>query len=358
MHKVFGWLQENEKTLVCVSDNIDLSNWFGPDGRQRHRRVAEGSLRQYGNGPRGSEEAPGDRSVGGSKPYYGYKSQKRKDGDGHGWSPDEHASQVLMSIIDKVLAGRSTESIAKELNTAGELPPSDYIRHRAGKPTKGTKWSNATIRQLLKSETLLGYATHNGKTLRDEDGLPIRKAPELISREKFDRLQTALGARSFKVSNRSENVSPMLGVSPFAPYARSRCTFGSITARPGARLIAITNAQAAQHQAGRNCCPNMGRTSPKLTRSRSSRNSSFCGGTAMSRSRSRITSPGDNHEEQLADAKRAAQEIALMLGSATSDTMRKFYQNQLEAIDRRMAALRNCRCPKVVGRLEASTDLR
>lgn len=29
MHKLFGWCEDQGKTLVCISDNIDLSTWVG-----------------------------------------------------------------------------------------------------------------------------------------------------------------------------------------------------------------------------------------------------------------------------------------------------------------------------------------
>ncbi len=102
---------------------------------------------------------------------------------------------------------------ARELNERGELAPLDYQRQRAGKPLKGGKWSNAHLRQQLRSKAMLGHATHEGITVRDEDGFPVLKSKTpLIDQEKFDRLQTAMDARSFKVSTRSAGASPLLGV--------------------------------------------------------------------------------------------------------------------------------------------------
>src|SRR4029077_3295812 len=49
--------------------------------------------------------------------------------------------------------------------------------------------------------------------------------------------------------------------------------------------------------------------------------------------------PAEEHQALLDEAVRAAEEIAPMLGTATSDTMRKLYQHQLESIDRRIAEL-------------------
>ena len=64
MHKVFGWLQENEKTLVCVSDNIDLSNWVGRMVASVIAGVAEGELEAIRERTRGSQKKLG-RQVGG-----------------------------------------------------------------------------------------------------------------------------------------------------------------------------------------------------------------------------------------------------------------------------------------------------
>ena len=213
LNKLFGWALDNSKTVVSATEGIDLSTPVGrlianviaflAEGERdaiRERTIAsQKKLRELGR-------------WGGGKPYYGFKAVPREDGAGWELVPDEHSSKVLLRIIDKVLDGQSTESIARELNEAGELSPSNYLRHRAGKPTRRGKWSNAHIRQQLRSQTLLGQTAHFGTTVRDAQGIPISKGPALVSRDVFDRLQAALDARSFKVTNRSAKASPLLGV--------------------------------------------------------------------------------------------------------------------------------------------------
>ncbi len=214
MNKLFGWVIDHDKTLVCVAENLDLSTWIGRMIANVIAGVAEGELEAIRERTRGSQKQLRELGRwGGGIVFYGYKPAERGgDTAGWVWERDEHSSKVVESIIDQVLDGKSTEQIAGELNHQGELAPSDYTRQRNSKPVRGTKWNNASIRQLLRSKSLLGHMTHKGVTVRDEDGIPVRKGPELISQERYDRLQSALDARSFKVTNRSAKASPLLGV--------------------------------------------------------------------------------------------------------------------------------------------------
>lgn len=339
MNKLFGWLNDNDKTLVCVSDNIDLSTWVGRLVANVIAGVAEGELEAIRERTRGSQRKLRELGRwGGGKPSYGYKAQECQDAAGWELVIDEHASKVLVSIIDKVIDGQSMESIASGLNDSGELAPSDYLRHRAGNPTRGTKWSSSAIAQTLRSESLLGHTTHNGKVVRDETGTPIRKGPALISRDKFDRLQAALQARSFKVTNRSAKASPMLGVAFCGlcdrlmhlrqhhnkrrgkTYRYYQCVGGKSSGGGGTEAEHAVNIIKADEL-------------EEMVRA------TFLHTYGHEKVKHRVLIPAEDHRAELDENVRAAQEIAPLLGTATSDTMRKLYQGQLEAIDRRIAEL-------------------
>jgi site-specific DNA recombinase len=213
MHRLFGWCQDHDKTLVCVSDNIDLSTWVGRLVASVIAGVAEGELEAIRERTKASQKKL--REVGrwgGGKPVYGYQAVPRTDGAGWELQPDPKTSKVLIRIIEKVLAGQSTQSIATQLTEAGELTPADHIRYRAGKPTKDGAWSTNTVRTLLRSKTLLGHSTHNGNTVRDSEGQPVMIGPAIVTPEQFNAVQAALDGSSNKVTQRSAGASPLLGI--------------------------------------------------------------------------------------------------------------------------------------------------
>ncbi|QGJ90183.1 serine integrase [Mycobacterium phage SheaKeira] len=340
INNLFGWCQENGKTLVSTSEGIDLSTPVGRLIAQVIAFLAEGEREAISERTLASQKKLRELGRwGGGKIFYGYKAEER---EGAGWElvPDEHASKVLKGIIDKVLAGQSTESISRDLNESGELAPLDYQRQRAGKPVKGVRWSNAHLRQQLKSKALLGHMTHGGKTVRDEDGLPILKGPPLVTQDTYDQLQQVLEVRSFKVSRRSTNASPLLGV--------AFCGLKMGDAVCGKPLHLRQHHRNGKVYRYYQCTGGVGIGHPKThdyaniikaDELEESFESTFLRTYGGEKVKERVFVPAESHQEELEEAVRAAGEIAPLLGTATSDTMRKMYQTQLESIDRRIAAL-------------------
>ncbi|MFA5707380.1 recombinase family protein [Mycolicibacterium sp.] len=355
MNKLFGWIMDHGKTLVCVNDNIDLDTWVGRMVANVIAGVAEGELEAIRERTRESQKKLRQSGRwGGGKIFYGYRAEPL-DGGGFELVPDEHASAVVREIVDKVLAGQSTESIARELNERGELAPLDYQRHRAGKPTEGGKWSNAHLRQQLRSKAMLGHATHAGNTVRDEAGRPVLKSKTpLVSQETFDRLQTVLEARSFKVGARSAGASPLLGV--------AFC--GVKLHRPGCDNVPWCGPICDCDVCGKPMHIRQHRRTGKLYRyyqcvgggdgnvkTHADANiikadeleelceSTFLDSYGHERLKERVFIPAETHQLELDEAVRAVQEITPLLGAASSETMRKLYTGQLEALDRRIAEL-------------------
>ncbi|MGB0972301.1 MAG: recombinase family protein [Mycobacterium sp.] len=366
MNKLFGWVIDQDKALVCVNDNIDLSTWIGRMIANVIAGVAEGELEAIRERTRGSHKKLRETGRwGGGKIFYGYKAAERDDTAGWELVPDEHASKVLGHIIDKVLAGQSTESIARELNEAGELAPADYQRHRAGKPTRGSKWSNAGLRQQLRSKALLGHMTHDGITVRDDSGVPILKGSPLIDQERFDQLQSALEARSFRVSNRSANASPLLGVAfcgvklhepgcNNTPHCGPVCDCG-VCGKPLHIRQHRRNGKLYRYYQCNGGADGHTKTHAEATIIKADELEESCENTFLAtygheKVKERVYIKAEDHQIELDEAVRAAGEIAPMLGAAASDTMRKLYQDQLEAIDRRIAELE--KLPKSEARWE------
>lgn len=67
----------------------------------------------------------------------------------------------------------------KRLNRSGVLSPSDELALIYGREPKGTPWSENSLRRILLSKAALGYLIHDGEPVLDENGRPIKIAPEL-----------------------------------------------------------------------------------------------------------------------------------------------------------------------------------
>lgn len=337
MNKLFGWILDNGKTLVCVSENLDLSTWIGRMIANVIAGVAEGELEAIKERTRGSQKKLRETGRwGGGIVFYGYRPAENPGGAGWVWDRDPHSSAVVLEMVKMVLDGQATQSIAKVLNERGELSPSDYGRRRSGKPVRGTKWSTNGIRDILQSRSMLGYMTHKGVTVRDDAGQPIRKGPPLITEDEFNRLQVALDARSFKVTNRFEGASPLLGVAICGKCGRPlhirqihnkargktyryyQCVGGSSSGHGTKDHANITiKAETLEHLVEEGFLFTYGQEKVK----------------------EKVYIPASNHEIELMEAQRAIDEITPLLGTMTSDTARKRLLEQLSALDSRIAEL-------------------
>src|SRR6478609_3131376 len=156
LNKLFGFVQDHDKTLASVSESLDLSTWIGRLVANVIGGVAEGELEAIRERNRGSHDKV--RQLGrwhGGVPPYGYSTVKH---DG-GWylAVDAAESRVIREeILPRVLSHESTNSIAAVLN-------------RAGVPARrGGAWSGVAVRTVLKRRALLGQHEHKGKLVTDE----------------------------------------------------------------------------------------------------------------------------------------------------------------------------------------------
>jgi DNA invertase Pin-like site-specific DNA recombinase len=338
LNKLFGWCIDHGKTVVSCSEAIDLSTPVGRLIANVIGFLAEGELESIRERTRGSQKKLRELGRwGGGIVFYGFKPAERgKDTAGWVWEHDDHSSKVLLGIIDQVLDGKSTEQIAGELNHQGELAPSDYTRQRNDKPVRGTKWTNATIRQLLRSKSLLGHMTHKGATVRDADGVPIRKGPPLITQDVYDRLQVALDARSFKVTNRSAKASPLLGVAHCGMCERLMHLRQHHNAKRGKTYRyyqclggASSGHGIQEHEAN----------IAKAADLEELVEQTFLEQHGHKNVREKVFVPADSHQIELDELVRAVQETTPLLATTESATMRKQLLAQLSAWDSRIVAL-------------------
>ncbi|WNN94445.1 serine integrase [Mycobacterium phage Koreni] len=337
MNKLFGWMIDNDKTLVCVSENLDLGTWVGRMIANVIAGVAEGELEAIRERTTASHKKL--RELGrwaGGPTYYGYVPKPR---DGAGWELDIdlHAAGVLREIIEKTIAGQSTESIVVELNERGELSPSDYHRKRSGKPIRGTKWNTSWLRTQLKSKTLLGHMTHNGETVYDDAGLPVQKGPALIDRDTYKQLQDALQSRGINRTKRRTGASPLLGVAVcdvcdgplyyrqtknqkgtamLRQYICKHGRYGNTKAN-GGEPYNIIQADLLEATVEELFLSKMGDL-PRVER---------------------VFIPGEGHQHELETAERAVEDLTSLLGTITQEGARKRLLAQLSAAHERLAHL-------------------
>lgn len=198
LNKLFGFIQEHNKTLASVSESLDLSTWIGRLVANVIAGVAEGELEAIRERNLGSQKTV--RELGrwhGGTPPYGYQAVKRTDG----WylEPDPKEVRVIRDqILPRVLAYESAMSIAKKLNAAG-------ISSR-----KDADWTGNVIRQMLRRGALLGRAEHKGKLLVDDDGLPALRAEPILTTDEHRKVIEMLDRRAFR--NGAHQPNPLAGV--------------------------------------------------------------------------------------------------------------------------------------------------
>lgn len=196
LHKLMGWTQDHEKTLVCVADNIDLSTWVGRLVASVIAGVAEGELEAIRERNTASHKKL--RQVGrwtGGRPPYGYRAVPSETGVCMVLEIDPETSAVVAEMIESVLDGRAPTAIAEELTGRGVPTPADRHELDRGRESKGRAWTSVGVFGILRSQALLGRTVYNGTVLRDENGAPVLQAPALVDSETFGKLQEALDAR-------------------------------------------------------------------------------------------------------------------------------------------------------------------
>lgn len=194
MNKLFAWALDHKKTVASATEGIDLSGSIGRLIAHVIAFLAEGELEAIRERNTGSQKKV--RELGrwhGGRPPYGYRAEKKDDG----WylAPDPEERRVIREVImPRVLAHESVSSIARHLNEVGI-------------PTRTkSKWTHRTLLGIMRGNSILGQHNHNGKLVRDSEGLPQLRAEPLLTMAEYDRVQKALSARSIRYSPKTANL--------------------------------------------------------------------------------------------------------------------------------------------------------
>ena len=185
------WIRDNDKELVCISENLDLSNWVGRMIANVIAGVAEGELETLTErvtaGKRAVRKA--GRSQGRVAPS-GYKSAQR-EGGGRELVKDPKQQQVLQWIFQQTLLNRPMPHIARDLNN-GEV--ASIRKEFKGKKTQG--WHATTNQSILNNKVYLGWTIYQGKPVLDDNGEPVKRCEPSITVEDYNRIQEMWSART------------------------------------------------------------------------------------------------------------------------------------------------------------------
>ncbi|NKY35427.1 recombinase family protein [Nocardia speluncae] len=205
LNKLFGWCLDHNKALVCISDQIDLSNWIGRLVANVIAGVAEGELEAIAERSSASRAKllKLGRFPGGAVPY-GFQKYRADVG----WKLKAHPehSKIVRRIVNEIISGKSVSEVAHDLTE-------DKVPTATGKKSR---WESMTLWQITESKTLLGYATYKGEVVRDDQGEPAMLAEPLITLDEWNRLQAARERRRNPNTKRTRSASPLLGVAKCA----------------------------------------------------------------------------------------------------------------------------------------------
>lgn len=200
MAELIGWASDNDVALVSATEShFDTSSEFGQviailvaifaqmetaAGQERTRKAFDDNVKAG--------------KFRGGHPPFGYRAVKDAV---KGWrlEVDPVTSALVVGIVDRVIDGDRLSTICNELNRDGVPTPHALWQRERGKDVKPGWWRTSNLRRALESPTLLGQVVvtdrETGVTsvLRDDSGEPVRRVEPLITRERFLRLQAALG---------------------------------------------------------------------------------------------------------------------------------------------------------------------
>ncbi|WP_431247272.1 recombinase family protein [Leifsonia xyli] len=124
-----------------------------------------------------SKTAPEDQRFLGGRAPFGYRPVTNPHGAGKALAVDDYEAHFVREVAARLVAGETLSSATKWLDAEGVPTPQSAARRarQAGSPTDGLDrgaWRVTTVRNLWKSETLIGRTTQK-QAVRGADGEPI-----------------------------------------------------------------------------------------------------------------------------------------------------------------------------------------
>lgn len=300
LNHVFGWMMARDKTLVCVSDNIDLSTWVGRLVANVIAGVAEGELEAIRERNKASRKKllETGRWAGGHVPF-GFVAVPL---DGGGWklAVDHERAGIIRQMVADVCAGESLPAVAEKYN-----------------------WPETTLRKTLKGKHLIGHATYQGQTVRDPEGNAVLNGEPILTLDEWERLQGELASRS--ITTVRKVTSPLQGVVVCKQCGRA-LQYHKYQRDYGKRLYRYYYCKEHKTQIDADTLEGI-------------LEGVFLDTWGDSPVMDRVYRPAEDHQIALNEAVRAVDELTSLLGHSLSKTVTERLTGQLRALDKRIAEL-------------------
>jgi site-specific DNA recombinase len=186
------WAQDNGKTIISATEGFDLGTPMGRAMATIIAVLAEAELEAIRDRNRGARAylTKVGRHWGGKVPV-GYMAEQQPDKT---WKlvHDPVIGPVIQEAARRVSAGETVSAVVADLNGRGVPTALDEQARRAGRESKGRRWTVATLTRTLMSDLTRGYQVPE---VRGDDGMRVRRAEPLVSDAEWAALQEALAPR-------------------------------------------------------------------------------------------------------------------------------------------------------------------
>jgi site-specific DNA recombinase len=329
LSELFGWCQTHGKTVVSTSESIDLSTWAGRMLAGVIAGLAAGELEAIRERTRASRAKLRESARWpGGKPPYGYKAVPLGGG---GWRlvEDREAADSVRRIIRDLLDGATLTGEARLLTSEGVVTPADHYLTRRGLQPQGREWRTTPLRNLLRSPALLGQVHHDGKIVRDAEGVPVQLGEPLVSLDDWQRVQAILdGNAEARKDDRRSETSLLSGLAYCAACENQLHHDLNVVKRPGKTY------EYRYLRCKIRCSPQL-----PAEELESLAEETFLRELGDREVRERVWVPGDDTQAEIDQATQALDDLTTMVGTMTSETARARLQGQIEAQDRLLAEL-------------------
>ena len=177
------WADAHGKKIISIGEGIDFSTHTGRLMGQMLAMFAEFERARMSE--RRADAARKLREMGahgGGMAPYGYKAEKQ--GSQFYLVVDQAEKAVLIRMAELIIAGNSARQTARILQD-------DNVPTR-----KGGRWDANSVITFLRNDVIRGVIMHDGKPVRDEDGMPLRLPEACIDDEMFSRVQGKLDSNA------------------------------------------------------------------------------------------------------------------------------------------------------------------
>lgn len=311
------WLNSQGKILVSTGEGI----WLDGSGSAADTFTATmlasvATMERHRMSERAKDSrtrlAVRGRWPGGRVPF-GYRPVK----DAAGWTlaPDPVAAPLVREVAAKIIGGMSASAVCKELTDEKIPVPSGAMhcsscrkpvressgtwQHKDGKPLcAGAEvvpafWRSDVLIRIMRSPVLQGYVVADGEIVTGDDGMPVRRKP-VLSDDVWNTVQKVLDSGSQRKSGRRSDASPLLHV--------AICGLCSSTLYLNQR-----KSRTRGHYVCGSVVQQTGCTSPsaRADHLHVAVERALLDALADVPMREKVTEPGQDHSDELADAEKA-----------------------------------------------------